>query len=75
MLSAESRQARARLGDASAKYKRAPNDADLADRAIRARREYQAAALADHIRRVVDAAPPLTPEQRNRLLLALRSAS
>lgn len=37
-----------------------------------ARRELKAARLADYITRVVDEAPPLTGEQRNRLALLLR---
>jgi hypothetical protein len=36
-----------------------------------ARRELVAAGLEDHIRRIVDAAPPLTPAQRERLALLL----
>lgn len=39
-----------------------------------ARVDLAAARLAEHIRRVVDAAPPLTPEQRERLALLLRPA-
>jgi len=35
-------------------------------------RDLAAAKLADYIARVVDAAPPLTPEQRDRLALLLR---
>lgn len=42
-------------------------DADTAD----LDRELKAASLEDHIRRVVDAAPPLTEEQRTRLALLL----
>lgn len=37
-----------------------------------ARRELAEAKIADHIRRVVDAAPPLTDEQRTRLAELLR---
>ena len=35
------------------------------------RRELKAEQLADYITRTVDAAPPLTPEQRSRLALLL----
>jgi len=35
-------------------------------------RDYAAAKLEDYIKRTVDAAPPLTNEQRERLVLALR---
>lgn len=38
---------------------------------IAARRNLRAERLADHIRRVVDAAPPLTNEQRQRLAAML----
>ena len=39
------------------------------------RRDMRAAKLAEHIRRVVDAAPPLTDDQRARLaVLLLRSS-
>jgi len=37
-----------------------------------AERDLAAAKLAAHIARVVDAAPPLTPEQRDRLAALLR---
>ena len=36
-----------------------------------ARRDLRAARLAEHITRTVDAAPPLTPEQRDRLAMLL----
>jgi hypothetical protein len=36
------------------------------------RRQLKAEQLADYIRRTVDAAPPLTPEQRNKLALLLQ---
>ena len=35
-------------------------------------RDLAAARIADYVKRVVDAAPPLTPEQRDRLALLLR---
>lgn len=38
----------------------------------RARRDLRAARLADHIKRVVDEAPPLTAEHRDRLMRLLR---
>lgn len=44
-----------------------------ADRQNDAKRELAAARLAAHIRRTVDAAPPLTPAQRDRLALLLRA--
>lgn len=42
------------------------------DEAQRLDTEIRAERLADYIRETVDAAPPLTPEQRNRLALLLR---
>jgi type II secretory pathway predicted ATPase ExeA len=36
------------------------------------RRQLKAEQLADYIRRTVDAAPPLNPEQRDKLALLLR---
>lgn len=47
-------------------------DAGAADAA---RQEYRELKLAAHIRDVVDQAPPLTAEQRDRLALLLRGAS
>jgi hypothetical protein len=60
---------RARL--ASLTRSRTPDDPDL----IAARRNLRAARLEDYIRRTVDAAPPLTPEQRDRLAVLLRAPS
>ncbi len=39
------------------------------------RRDLRAARAEDYIRRIVDQAPPLTPEQRDRLALLLRGGS
>ena len=46
-----------------------PADARLTD----ARRDLRAAELEEHVRRIVDAAPPLTAEQRDRLAALLRA--
>jgi hypothetical protein len=35
--------------------------------AVKARRDFEVARLAEHVQRVVDAAPPLTAEQHQRL--------
>jgi hypothetical protein len=51
-------------GDAQSKQDR-KNDSE-------ARSQVQAAVMADVIRRVVDAAPRLTPEQRDRLAVLLQ---
>ena len=47
---------------------RSADDPDL----VNARRNLKAERLADYITRVVDAAPPLTAAQRDRLALLLR---
>ena len=60
-------QERARV--ASLTRSRAVDDPDL----INARRNLKAERLADYIRKTVDAAPSLTPEQRDRLALLLNS--
>ena len=57
---------RARI--ASLTRSRTANDPELVD----ARRNLRAARLADYIQRTVDAAPPLTPAQRDRLALLLQ---
>lgn len=54
---------------ASLSRSRTPDDPDL----VEARRNMRAERLADYIKRTVDAAPPLTPEQRARLSLLLSS--
>lgn len=57
---------RARI--ASLSRSRASDDPELLD----ARRNLRAAQLEEHIRKVVDAAPPLTAAQRSRLASLLR---
>jgi len=53
---------------ASLSRSRTPDDPDL----IAARRNLRTERLAEYIKRTVDAAPPLTAEQRDRLALLLR---
>lgn len=53
---------------ASLSRSRRPDDPDLID----ARRNLRAERLAAYIKRVVDDAPPLSAEQRDRLALLLR---
>jgi len=60
------RSPRARI--AALSRSRVPDDPDLVD----ARRDLRAARLADYITRTVDAAPPLTGEQRDQLAILLR---
>jgi len=57
---------RARI--ASLSRSRTPDDPELVD----ARRNLRAERLADYITKTVDAAPPLTPAQRDRLALLLK---
>lgn len=59
-------QERARV--ASLSRSRNPGDPDL----VNARRNLKAERLAEYIARVVDAAPPLSAEQRDHLALLLR---
>lgn len=56
---------------ASLSRSRPADDPDLLD----ARRNLKAERLADHIAKVVSEAPPLTPEQRDRLAVLLRTSS
>lgn len=66
-INAERRKLRARKGVAV--RLRRPEEAARLDAEIRT------AALAEHIARVVDAAPPLNEEQRDRLALLLRGGA
>lgn len=50
---------------------RPPDDPQIAD----ARRDLRAARLEEHIRKLVDEAPPLSDEQRSRLAALLRPAA
>ena len=59
-------QERARV--ASLSRSRKPDDPDL----VKARRDLKAARLEDYIKKTVDAAPALSPEQRDRLAVLLR---
>ena len=58
--------ARARV---SALKRHHPNGGDVVDAAVR---ELRATSLEEHIKRVVDAAPPLTDDQRARLAALLQ---
>ena len=63
------RSPRARIGALS--RSRATDDPDLAA----ARLDLRAARLAEHIKRTVDTAPPLTNEQREKLALLLHDSA
>lgn len=54
-----------------AHVKRRNPDADVTE----LRRQLKAERLEEHIRNIVDTAPPLTPEQRDRLASLLRPAT
>lgn len=56
---------------ASLSRSRTPDDPDLTE----ARQNLRVERLADAIRKAVDAAPPLTPEQRDRLAHLLRGSA
>lgn len=56
-----------RARHAALSRRRSPDDPEL----IAARRDLKAARLADHIRKLVDEAPPLTDEQRAQLAALL----
>lgn len=74
MLTQERRRARAHLANATARARRAPAD-DAAQTAVEAaRRDYYATALEDYIRKVVDEASGLSPEQVDRLSTLLRGS-
>ncbi len=62
-------QARSRLARLSQTH--APDSPEI----LAARRDLRVARLADYISKVVDQAPPLLPEQRDRLALLLRGPS
>lgn len=62
-------QPRARV--AALSRSRSINDPDL----VAAKRDLREARLAAYIQRTVDEAPPLTPEQRDRLALLLRGGA
>jgi len=70
-MKAEQRSAQAR---AAAMKRHAPDSPDSPVTA-RLQTEFRAQRLAEHIKKIVDAAPPLTPEQRDRLALLLRGTS
>jgi len=61
----ENRRIRARVAALQRHHPNAPETAEL-------RKQFKAQRLADHIQRVVDSAPQLSPEQRDRLALLLR---
>ncbi len=74
-MRAERRTLRAALASEEARLKRRPNDPDVRARVDELRAEYRALALEDHIREVVDAAPPIPQASLDRLALLLRPSA
>ncbi len=74
-MRAERRTVRANLASEEARLKRRPGDPAVRDRVDQLRAEYRALALEDHIREVVDACPPLSQSQKDRLALLLQGAA
>lgn len=72
MLTAERLQSRAQLAPSAARAKRRPDDPDAAQALAEARRRDRFVAASDYIQRVVDEAPPLPAEERDRLAQLLR---
>lgn len=70
-MSKKARAVASAHGTLAALKRHHPNSPAVAE----ATRELRAAVLADHIRRVVDEAPALTTDQRERLALLLRPSS
>lgn len=67
-LSTRGRQARARLAAATARAQRDPSgQAEVEER----RRDFRFVVAEDYVRELVDAAPPLTDDQRRRLAAIL----
>jgi hypothetical protein len=71
-LSQIRRKARAQVASAAAKAARNPEDPGLATVVEERRRDYRVVTLEEHIRSVVDQAPPLTAPQRDKLAALLR---
>ncbi len=72
MLTESRLKARSDLANAVARAKRNPHDAGAAAAVDERRRQYRAMAAEEYIKALVDSAPPLTPEQRDRLAVLLR---
>lgn len=72
MLTEHSRRARAQLAQAHARAKRQPGDPANAELIAERQRQFRYVSAEDYITRLVEAAPPLTDDQRDRLALLLR---
>ncbi len=71
-LSESRRKARAKLASATARADRDPRAAESLDEL---RREYRFLTAAEYVKELVDEAPPLSVEQRDRLALLLRGGA
>jgi hypothetical protein len=67
MLTKQQRIARAHLATKTAKARRQPDDPEIAQQVVEARREFKAVSAEEYIRRIVEEAPPLSGEQLQRL--------
>ncbi len=72
VLSEQRRQIRAELASAVAQVKRKPDHLGAVAMVEERRRQYRVMAAEEYIKTLVDSAPPLTPEQRDRLAVLLR---
>jgi hypothetical protein len=75
LISTSARRAHSRLAQATAERNKRPNDPGLATEVDDRRREYRYLTAEDYIRQLLDSAPPLTPQQRDKLALLLRNPS
>jgi len=66
---------RAELARAERQVNRHPDQPEHAAHASELRRDYATEKLADYVAKVVDAAPPLTPAQRDRIAALLRGGA
>ena len=66
---------RAEIARAERHRLRRPDDPERAEHASQLRRDYAAERLAEYVAKVVDAAPPLTPAQRDRIAVLLRGGA
>jgi hypothetical protein len=66
------RKARAQLASATARARLHADDPTVVAEVEDRRRTYRYLSAEDYIRRLVDEAPPLTPDQRDRLAVLLR---
>ncbi len=66
---------RAELARAERQKRLKPGDPERVERARQLRSDYKAEKLAEYVAKVVDAAPPLTPAQRDRIAALLRGGA